>query len=184
MRLIYRFLPFFVAFLTQVVLASDDAVDKRVKSALAVAQKYLEMGTITYVYGGADDDGLDCSHFIQKVFSEAGLEFPYINTALMLSLPPAKLRSRYRLVTLGRDMALIRPGDFLVYKGHVVLVEAVKGLGVGDILHATGGRDIKGPGQGVQRERAVKFEYFRGMLLLILRHEKLSRVEKLRRIQR
>jgi hypothetical protein len=68
----------------------------------------------------------------------------------------------------------------LVYDGHVVILERIhpalkKGDGIrGDVIHATGGRDIKLPGQGIQRERFVEIAHLRGSLRRILRHEALA----------
>jgi cell wall-associated NlpC family hydrolase len=118
---------------------------------------------------------LDCSHFTQMVFARAGLSFPYITTAEILAMDPAILEKKYHLLSLGGNVAQIIPGDMLVYRGHVVIVEAVHGLDSGDIIHATGGKDIRGePGQGIQRERFVRLSSFRGDLLKVIRHSKLA----------
>jgi hypothetical protein len=53
-------------------------------------------------------------------------------------------------------------------------VEKVHSLTSADIIHATGGKDIKLPGQGIQRERFVRVGSFRGELLRVLRHQKLQ----------
>jgi hypothetical protein len=118
---------------------------------------------------------LDCSHFTELVYREAGLPYPYLDTALMLSLSAEKLRSNYRLVDLDRDLGRSAPGDLLVYDGHVVLLEKrhaqVQGQAAfrGDVVHATGGKDIRAPGQGIQRERFIDLANFRGPLRRILR---------------
>src|SRR5262249_14938310 len=39
--------------------------------------------------------GVDCSHFVNRVFKEAGLPFPYLATAKMKRLPAEKLRAKY-----------------------------------------------------------------------------------------
>lgn len=119
---------------------------------------------------------LDCSHFTQLVFDNAGLKAPYIDTATMLALSPAQLRSRYYLIDKGSDAEAARPGDLLVYRGHVILLIAKRGAGRGDIIHATGGKDIREPGQGIQRERLVQLDPFRGPLLRVLRHQELEPV--------
>ena len=124
---------------------------------------------------------LDCSHFVQRVFSDAGIHFPYLTTDTMRQTPPNILLKRYGLIDLGRDVRRSIAGDLLVYKGHVVLLEKVHKPGIGDIVHATGGRDIKGPGEGIQRERHVKLASFRGPLMRILRHQSLY-LHKMRKI--
>lgn len=117
---------------------------------------------------------LDCSHFTQMVFARAGLSFPYITTSEILAMDPALLEKKYQLISLGNNVAQIIPGDMLVYRGHVVIVEAVHGLDSGDVIHATGGKDIRVPGQGIQRERFVHLSSFRGDLLRVIRHYKLA----------
>jgi hypothetical protein len=118
---------------------------------------------------------LDCSHFVQLVFARAGLTFPYLTSAQMLDLSQEALEKKYSLRPVGA--AAIReiiPGDLLVYRGHVVIVEKVHGPDSGDIIHATGGKDIKEPGQGIQRERFARMSTFRGELLRVVRHAKLD----------
>ncbi len=117
---------------------------------------------------------IDCSHFTQMVFARAGLPFPYITTTQILEMDPAKLENNYHLSSLGTNIGQIIPGDMLVYRGHVVIVESIHSLDSGDIVHATGGKDIKVPGQGIQRERFVQLSSFRGDLLKVVRHSKLA----------
>jgi hypothetical protein len=128
---------------------------------------------ICAVCGGCS---LDCSHFVQLVFARAGLSFPYLTSTQMLDLNAETLERRYQLrpvnTAASRSDADVMPGDLLVYRGHVVIVEAFHGNGQADIIHATGGRDIREPGQGIQRERFVTIEHFRGPLLRVLRHVK------------
>lgn len=117
---------------------------------------------------------LDCSHFIELVYRLAGSPYPYIDTKLMINLSSDRLRGNYKLEDLGTEVALTQPGDMFVYDGHVVMLEKLHGLskGVyrGDIIHATGGKDIRLPGQGIQRERYVELKQYRGQLRRILRH--------------
>ncbi|MEN9833999.1 MAG: hypothetical protein RL011_192 [Pseudomonadota bacterium] len=138
------------------------------------------------------DCSIDCSHFTALVYTSAGIPYPYIETARMLSLSSDALRQRYHLVDLGEDPARAEPGDLLVYDGHVVLLErlyplqvaarvrggeAVFGQGPiirGDIVHATGGGPIRRPGEGIQRQRFVDLGRFRGVLRRILRHTEVS----------
>ena len=137
---------------------------------------------------------LDCSHFTSLVFGTAGLPYPYLETARMLSLSGASLQERYQLVDVGDEPRRAVPGDLLVYDGHVVLLERVHpprvelgrselGHGTlaanavmqdtltrGDVVHATGGGAIRRPGEGIQRERFVDLGHFRGPLRRVLRH--------------
>lgn len=120
---------------------------------------------------------LDCSHFTELVYRLSGIPYPYLDTKLMIGLSAERLKKNYSLVDLGTRIELARPGDLLVYDGHVVMLEKVTGSTKnvlrGDIVHATGGRDIKLPGQGIQRERFVELAHYRGMLRRILRHSAL-----------
>lgn len=117
---------------------------------------------------------LDCSHFTQIVFERAGIAHPYLTSKDMASLSPDRLEKGFGFLTLGAEAKAAQPGDLLVYKGHVAMVERRRDEGKGDVIHATGGRDIKEPGQGIQRERWADLEHFRGPLLRILRHKSLA----------
>jgi hypothetical protein len=117
---------------------------------------------------------IDCSHFSQLVFLKAGLRAPYLATSLMLELGAEPLAKNYSLIDLGTDIEAAMPGDLLVYNGHVVLLEKRESGTTGDIIHATSGREIKGPGMAIQRVRSAALQDFRGQLLRILRHESLA----------
>jgi cell wall-associated NlpC family hydrolase len=125
---------------------------------------------------------LDCSHFTQLVYEKAGLSMPYLPTDAMLNLSKRKLLKLYHLVDLGSDIKKAKAGDLLVYRGHVVLLEKLFSNGRGDIIHATGGRDIRLPGQGIQRKRQALVTQFHGPLLRILRHRDLMKLIKMRSI--
>lgn len=116
---------------------------------------------------------LDCSHFTHWVMKRAGLPSVYIPTQQMLALPAKTLMERYHLADLGTNVALSKPGDLLVYQGHVVMLEKRLSPVFGDIIHATSGL-LKEPGQGVQRRRRVNLLEFRGPLQRILRHVELN----------
>jgi hypothetical protein len=116
---------------------------------------------------------LDCSHFTQLIFERAGIDHPYLTSKDMVNLSGMRLERDFGFMALAPDATRALPGDLLVYKGHVVLLERTHAGGKGDIIHATGGRDIKEPGQGIQRERWADLGRFRGPLLRILRHKSL-----------
>lgn len=139
-----------------------------VRHALAIMNEHQ----VTYKMGGADLSGgtLDCSHFVAEVFRRADLPYSYITTRTMLDLDAATLLKKYHLHDLHRDARRIQVGDLGVYQGHVVLVIAIHKPGSADIIHATSGLEIKGPGQGVQVARQVALDGFRGPLLRALRH--------------
>ena len=92
----------------------------------------------------------------------------------MVILKQPRLQKDFGFSALPPDATIAIPGDLLVYKGHVVMLERRHGQGKGDIIHATGGRDIREPGQGIQRERWADLGRFRGPLLRILRHNALA----------
>jgi hypothetical protein len=117
---------------------------------------------------------LDCSHFVQLVFERAGLGFPYLTSLQMLELSSESLSKKYNLRAVEFLPDGLVVGDLLIYRGHVVIVERLHEAGVADIIHATGGKDIKEPGQGIQRERFIRVANFRGPLLRVLRHDKLT----------
>jgi len=117
---------------------------------------------------------IDCSHFTQLVYEGAGINLPYLNTELMISLSSKDLFGRYHLVDLDTDLSRVLPGDMLVYRGHVVILERTRPDGRGDIVHATAGRDIRNAGEGIQRERFADLRAFRGPLLRVLRPKALQ----------
>jgi hypothetical protein len=118
---------------------------------------------------------LDCSHYTFEVFKQAGLSSTYLTTALMNNLSPQELASRYQLLDIGTAMGRAMPGDLLVYDGHVVLLERKYPDGRGDVIHSTSGKELRGPGNGIQRERRAQLENFRGPVLRILRHLDLAK---------
>jgi hypothetical protein len=129
---------------------------------------------------------MDCSHFTQLVYARAGLKHPYLTSVELAELSGADLKRRYSLVDAGTQAALAQVGDLAVYRGHVVIVEKIHKPGFADIVHATGGKDLKGPGQGIQRERSVALESFRGGMLRLVRHQSVAKdstdIRKLRPI--
>lgn len=126
---------------------------------------------------------LDCSHFTQLAFANAGFTMPYLATELMLNLSKKKLLHAYKLVDIGADERNAQPGDLLVYHGHVVLLERNYFDGHGDILHATSGSEIRLPGQGIQRKRRAPLASLRGPLRRILRHADLLSYRQLRPVE-
>ena len=115
---------------------------------------------------------LDCSHFIQLVYRNAGIHFPYLTTRTMSESSVTELK-KFGFIDLGKNIQHAQTGDLFVYHGHVVMLERLTGYERGDIIHATGGRDIRGPGEGVQRERSVPLSVYGGPLLRVLRHREL-----------
>lgn len=117
-----------------------------------------------------NDCSLDCSHYTYEVFKQAGLQATYLTTALMNGLSAPELAKKYKLLDIGSNLTRAMPGDLLVYDGHVVLLEKKGKDGRGDLIHVTSGRELRGPGHGIQRERQAMLASFRGPVLRILRH--------------
>ncbi|MCX6130452.1 MAG: hypothetical protein NTX25_15495 [Proteobacteria bacterium] len=118
---------------------------------------------------------LDCSHFTYEVFKLAGMPSSYLTTSLMKDLDADRLMRSYHLIDVGQTSRRALPGDLLVFDGHVVMLEKKHADGTGDLIHVTSGRDLRGPGLGIQRERHVVMDSFRGPLLRVLRHVDLVR---------
>jgi len=117
---------------------------------------------------------LDCSHFVNLVYRRAGIVMGYLSTHVMIERSARDLLRLYGLLDFAQDVSALQPADLLVYRGHVAMVERVFANGLVDVVHATGGRDLRGPGMGIQRERKVMAVSFRGPLLRILRPKALA----------
>ena len=144
---------------------------ERCNQCLAMAGKAREgKGKALQACPGCNRCSLDCSHFTSLVYRRSGLSAPYLTTEYMRRLAPATLLHRYHLMVVGQDPRLALPGDLLVYRGHVVLLEKLRKEGRGDLIHATSGKDLRGPGMGIQRERYADLGRFRGPLQRVLRH--------------
>lgn len=122
---------------------------------------------------------MDCSHFVAEVFRQAGFSAPYLTTQGMRDTDSQGLLSQYNYLDVGRHLRHLKPGDIVVYPGHVVMVEKVyANPSFADIIHATSGRELRGPGQGIQRQRHVDLSHFKGPVSRILRHIGLTRQQK------
>ena len=116
--------------------------------------------------------GIDCSHFVNMVYNQVGLDFPYASTAELRRLRPEDIAAQYNLLDMGKDIRVVQPGDLLVYRNHVVMAIAPRANGRGDFIHATRfGGGLKQIG-GIRLERDRKLLSFRGKLMRILRHRK------------
>lgn len=72
---------------------------------VTVAKRYVGKN-MPYRYGGnSPKTGIDCSHFVYRVFREAGYNIPY--------------RSSYALVKAAKRTSDPRQGDLVLYRGHV-----------------------------------------------------------------
>jgi len=120
--------------------------------------------------------GMDCSHFVHRIYKDAGLGFPYASTRELQRTSHAKLRERFGLVDVGRDLRRAQPGDLLLHPKHVVILLRVRGERTGDILHVSRSIEKSGRIGGVEILRNIDLLRFRGKLLKILRHERLDGV--------
>lgn len=118
--------------------------------------------------------GMDCSHFVNRVYKDAGLGYPYASTRELARTSKAKLRERFGLIDVGRDLARAQPGDLLLHPKHIVILLRVRGQRTGDILHVSRSIETSGRIGGVEVLRNVDLLRFRGRLLKILRHERLD----------
>lgn len=118
---------------------------------------------------------LDCSHFIQKVYQNVGISFSYLTTLSMRNLSERQLFNGYgwKVLSLLKDLGSLDIGDLLVYEGHVVMLMSRPVGGKASIIHATSGRELAGPGLGIQLMRNATLKGFRGPLHRILRHKNL-----------
>lgn len=116
--------------------------------------------------------GIDCSHFANRVFGDAGLKFPYAATKELTRSSAAELKAKLSLVDIGNDPRDARAGDLILFNKHVVMVLASTGDGSGDILHVS--RSVKRHGMGgIEVVKGQKLAKFRGRILKILRHTRL-----------
>ncbi len=120
--------------------------------------------------------GIDCSHFVNKIYNEAGLSFPYAATAALRRLPQAKLKEKYSLVDIGPQLTKAQPGDLLLMRRHIVMLLKMRTGKRGDILHVS--RSVKKGGRskigGVEVREDVDLTRFHGKIVKILRHRDLD----------
>jgi cell wall-associated NlpC family hydrolase len=123
--------------------------------------------------------GLDCSHFVQKVFADAGLHYPFVTTATMMkpNLKRPDLIPGLRFIST--DLRDARPGDLLVLRRHVVILALRHEDGTADVIHVSRAvRNTLVPKVGgIEYRRRVNLKKFYGGLRRILRHEKLHSPE-------
>ena len=114
--------------------------------------------------------GIDCSHFVHRVFQDAGLDFPYVNTSRLQRMSSLALLEELGLVDLGKNLDHVMPGDLLLKKKHIVVLLRAGEDGRGDVLHVSRSTQKMGPGGGIEIARDVNLVDFAGKLVKILRH--------------
>lgn len=125
--------------------------------------------------------GLDCSHFVHKVFNRAGFEFPFTSTSGMMKANKERPRAVPGLRYIGKDLRLAMPGDLLVLRKHVVILVRLHDDLSADVVHVS--RSVRnssygdmhniGKVGGIEYRRGVNLQRFYGGLSRILRHDQL-----------
>ncbi len=116
--------------------------------------------------------GLDCSHFVQKVFKDAGMSFPYTSTRSFLQVPKKRPDMIPGLRFISSKLKDAQPGDLLVQKKHIVILINKKSANIGDIVHMS--RTVRnGRIGGIALKRDANLTRFFGGVKRIFRHEKL-----------
>lgn len=115
--------------------------------------------------------GIDCSHFVNKVYRESGLKYSYASTWELSRQTHKGLLKHYDFIDIGDDVNQAMPGDLLVYKKHITMLTKLTGNGKADFIHVTRfrWRDQFNLG-GLRWDRNRDVTSFRGKLVRILRH--------------
>lgn len=114
--------------------------------------------------------GMDCSHFVNRIYSDAGIPFPYASTKILKRSSPETIRRKYGLVYVGKDLAQARPGDLILKDKHIIMLIQMRGPRRGDILHVSRSISRKGVG-GVELVTDADVQRFSGRVVRIFRHE-------------
>lgn len=84
--------------------------------------------------------GVDCSNLVNLIYRSAGLGYDWASTSMLWSRTSLEILRDFSLVDLGEDISQARPGDLLLYTGHVVMMASgVREDGTGDIIHSQSG---------------------------------------------
>lgn len=115
--------------------------------------------------------GIDCSHFVYRLFKDAGLEYGYATSRELSTQTTRGLLMHYNLVDIGRDLTVAQPGDLLVYPRHISMLTKVLSESHGDMVHASRFRGDNLHLGGVRWDRNINIVKYRGNLIRILRHK-------------
>jgi cell wall-associated NlpC family hydrolase len=115
--------------------------------------------------------GMDCSHFVSRVFSDVGLTYGYASSRELGRQSQAGLIANYGFVDVGTDISLAQPGDVLIYPKHVAMLIQANSTTHGDIIHSTRFRagDHLSLG-GIRYDKNINLKKYRGRLIRIIRH--------------
>jgi len=117
--------------------------------------------------------GMDCSHFVYRLYQEAGLNYAYASSWELSRQNGKGLLKHYNLIDIGRDLALAQPGDLLIFRKHIMMLSGVISPSRGDFVHITRFR----PGDasklgGFRWDKDKDILNYRGKLVRILRHKR------------
>ncbi len=121
--------------------------------------------------------GMDCSHFVTRVYNDAGIKMPYASTNTLNHMSKQDLRDRFGLVDIGRQLSTAKPGDLLLHDRHITLLLKLRSDSYGDVLHASRSNK-KGRIGGVEVAVDKNLLRFRGRLRKILRPLELDREDR------
>jgi NlpC/P60 family len=117
--------------------------------------------------------GIDCSGFVNKLFSDAGLKYIFANTRTLNGAKNGYLQAQYGFNNIGRDLMAARPGDLLLEKSHIVMVLEVNHIrGTIDYIHASRGSTRTNAG-GIEIRRGAAIDSLQLSIVRILRHVEL-----------
>ncbi len=116
--------------------------------------------------------GIDCSHFVNRVYRESGLSYPYATTFELSRLNSKRVLEYYDLFNVGTDISHAQPGDLVLYKRHIIMIVEIHSDLTIDFVHVTRFGDRYKHG-GIRYEKRKNVESMRGGLVKILRHRDL-----------
>jgi NlpC/P60 family len=117
--------------------------------------------------------GLDCSNFVNRVFTEAGMSYQFADTRTLNGVEDGYLQDQYGFMNVGVDVSEARSGDLVLQKGHVILVLEIDRVnGTLDYIHASRGSTVS-PLGGIEIVRGMKIEKVQKTAFRILRHREL-----------
>lgn len=118
--------------------------------------------------------GLDCSHFVERAFLNAGLRFRYADTATLFELDDTLRESQHHFVRLDTGFNNLEPGDLVLERGHMVLVVDVDPVAqlFAYVHSSSSGRNRK---DGIEVVRNVPMKRYASRLyannVMVLRHQ-------------
>jgi NlpC/P60 family len=122
--------------------------------------------------------GIDCSGFANSVFNEAGMKYGFADTKSLNVAGDGFLQRQYGFNNIGQDLAMVRRGDLILEKGHILLVLEVNlPLGTIDYIHASRASKRNKLG-GIEIRRHVPIDPFQHSVKRILRHVELMTPEE------